>query len=226
LASSDANRIVSLERWSRLCTAAELTDADAEFAWLKRAWRSFGRRYHTLAHLAACLWEFDGARQLAQAPEEVELALWFHDAVYRTWRKDNEQRSAERASRFLLGSGGDSRMAARVHQMILATAHVADPRGSDAALVVDIDLSVLGQSATVYDEFERNVRREYWWVPRRRFVEARCAILRSFLARPHIFHWPELRARYESAARANIERALRTLTAGTSISSSTTRRIP
>jgi predicted metal-dependent HD superfamily phosphohydrolase len=77
--------------------------------------------------------------------------------------------------------------------------------------VVDIDLSILGKPSTIYDEFEKNVRREYWWVPRRRFVEARCGILKSFLARPFIYHWPHFRQKYESAARANMERALKAL---------------
>ena len=39
------------------------------------------RRYHTLQHLAECFAAFD-----------VELALWFHDAIYNTRRSDNEQR--------------------------------------------------------------------------------------------------------------------------------------
>jgi len=195
-----------------MCTSLGLVGSDSEFARVVRAWRSFGRRYHTLEHLGACLVEFDGARHLAQSPAQLELALWFHDAVYRTWRKDNELRSAEWAARFLRGSAADETVAMRVRELVLATAHVFTESGGDAALVVDVDLSILGKPREIYDEFERNIRREYWWVPQRRFVDARCAILRSFLARPCIYHWPHFRDQYEEVARANLERALRTLT--------------
>jgi len=186
-------------------------DPDPEYTRLLRAWRSWGRRYHTLAHLAACLDEFDGARHLAQSPAEVELALWYHDAVYRTWRADNEARSAEWAQRFAHDVCSDDAAADRVRDLVLATAHQAHTPVEDAALVVDIDLSILGKPASEYDEFESNVRREYWWVPRRRFAEARRRILGSFLERPFIYHWPRFRERYESAARSNLRRAMKAL---------------
>jgi len=38
-------------------------------------------------------------------------------------------------------------------------------------------------------------------------------VLRSFLERSAIFHWPLFRERYESIARTNLERAIRVLTA-------------
>ena len=50
------------------------------------------RRYHTLQHLAECFAAFDEIADLAQHPADVELALWFHDAIYDTRRSDNEQR--------------------------------------------------------------------------------------------------------------------------------------
>ena len=104
-------------------------------------------------------------------------------------------------------------VAARVRTLIMATVHDAAALDGDRALVVDIDLSILGQPEAVYDEFERNVRREYWWVSRRRFVAGRMHILQSFLARPSIYHWPHFRERYERTARVNLQRALESLSA-------------
>jgi predicted metal-dependent HD superfamily phosphohydrolase len=143
----------------------------------------------------------------------VELALWFHDAVYRTWRGDNERRSAQWAARFLAQHGARADVVSNVRDMVMATAHVADRLNGDAALVVDIDLSILGQPQPTYDQFERNVRREYWWVPRRRFVTARRGILQSFLERPSIYQSHRFIERYEAIARVNLERALRALSA-------------
>ena len=53
------------------------------------------RKYHTTRHLEECLSHLDRVRSEAERPGEVELALWFHDAIYDTLRKDNETRSAE-----------------------------------------------------------------------------------------------------------------------------------
>ncbi len=49
------------------------------------------RHYHTQHHIAACLEALDAHRHCAERPEEVELAIWFHDAVYDTRRTDNEE---------------------------------------------------------------------------------------------------------------------------------------
>ncbi len=204
----EAKLVASAIRWRSVCESIGIANSDQEHARLLRAWSSLGRHYHTVEHLAACLLEFDAARDLAQSPAEVELALWFHDAVYRAYRRDNERRSAEWAARFLAEHGAGTDVISNVRELVMATAHVSARLTGDAALVVDIDLSILGQQPTVYDEFERNVRREYWWVPKRRFVTARRGILQSLLARPSIYHWQLFRERYEATARANLRRAL------------------
>ena len=200
--------VVSLARWRVVCSALGASDCDREHQKLLRTWAGFGRHYHTVDHLTACLREFDRARSLAARPAEVELGLWFHDAIYRTYRSDNEARSAEWAARFLASHGVSSDVVSRVRELILVTAHSAAVLTADAALVADVDLSILGQPTVVYDEFERNVRKEYWWVPKRRYGDARSRILQGFLARAAIYHWPHFRESYEEAARKNLRRAI------------------
>jgi predicted metal-dependent HD superfamily phosphohydrolase len=204
-------QIASASRWRSACTTLGLSGGEEERSRLLRGWSTSGRHYHTVEHLASCLLELDDACDFATAPAEVELALWFHDAIYRSWRNDNEARSAEWARQFLLKHGAASDIAFNVHRYVMATAHAAGALDGDAALVVDIDLSILGKPQPVYDAFERNVRKEYWWVPRRRFSAARSRVLRSFLARPSIYHWPSFRQRYEASARENLERAVQAL---------------
>ena len=203
--------IVKLQRWLSLCDEVGCLGSAKDFHRLVGSWRSWGRRYHTLTHLSACLRELDQHRSLAEHPGEVEMALWYHDAIYRPWRRDNEQRSADWAERDMRRSGAGVEVAARVHALVMATLHDAVDLTSDAALVVDVDLSILGQTPTVYDQFEREVRQEYWFVSHLRFAAARVGILRGILARPRIFHFAPFRERYESRARENLARAIEAL---------------
>jgi predicted metal-dependent HD superfamily phosphohydrolase len=200
------NSLVTFERWSQACMAVGVTPDEGDYRRVRRAWSGMSRHYHTLTHLDACLRELDEARPLAVRSGEVELALWFHDAVYRSWRRDNEQRSAELAVSILHAASLES--VERIRQMVLATTHRDEDFTSDTALVVDIDLSILGQSPEIYAQFERAIRREYWWVTRARYVAGRGAVLKKFLGRAAIYQHAHFRDKYESQARINIAAAL------------------
>jgi predicted metal-dependent HD superfamily phosphohydrolase len=175
------------------------------------AWSEPHRAYHTLAHLSACLDELDRVRDLAREPGLLELALWFHDARYDPLAHDNEARSAAWASRFA-DAVGLSRHADRLSALVLATRHDALPTDPDMALLVDVDLSILGQPPAVFDAYEREVRREYAQVPDALFAAGRGRILASLLARPALYQTPAMAERYEAVARANLQRALGALT--------------
>ena len=181
------------------------------FERITKAYAEKHRHYHTAAHIDACLREFDSARSLAQSGSEVEAALWFHDVIYDTRASDNELQSAEMASRFLASAGVSPAICARVYSHIIATAHKGEPVDDDARLVVDIDLSILGQDESVYDVFERAVREEYKWVPWFLYRRKRIEILRSFLDREAIYSTERFRQRYETPARSNLERAIHKL---------------
>jgi predicted metal-dependent HD superfamily phosphohydrolase len=95
--------------------------------------------------------------------------------------------------------------------LILRTkSHEADG-DSDAALLVDIDLAILGQPAHRFWEYEAAIRAEYSWVPSPRFTQRRAEILAQFLQRPAIFSTEPLRQKYEAPARANLQAAIERL---------------
>ena len=172
------------------------------------AWSEPQRHYHTLRHLTDCLALFESSLHLAEHPAEVEIALWFHDAIYDLKAKDNEARSAAWAERALSRAGVAANIRGRVHDLIMATCHAARPTSTDAQLLVDIDLSILGADPERFDEYEVQVRQEYNWVPAPLFRRKRRKILIGFLARPTIYSTPWYQEQFEVAARANLQRSV------------------
>jgi predicted metal-dependent HD superfamily phosphohydrolase len=166
------------------------------------------RHYHTARHVASCLRLLGTCRALAHRPEEVALGIYFHDAVYDTHRNDNASRSAAWAARWLRARGVAAARVARVTELILATRHEGRAPRGDAALLVDIDLSVLGRAWTTFSRYDTAIRREYAWVPLAEYRVRRARVLRAFLDRPRIYSTAALRARFERQARRNLAAAI------------------
>lgn len=113
------------DRWHQLMKCWSAPQRDDVYAQLESAYAEPHRHYHTGQHIADCLDQLDIAANLATAPEEVELALWFHDAIYRSTSSKNELGSAEWAQRFLRSVGADEIKSQRVFDHIMATQHGA-----------------------------------------------------------------------------------------------------
>ncbi len=158
------------------------------------------RRYHTLRHHEECFAHFDELRALAEHAREVELAIWFHDAIYDTRRADNEARSAQ----FAMTATGST----LVGDLVTVTSHADVPQTMDAKVLVDVDLWILGAPHERFEEYEAQVREEYGWVPAIVYRKKRRKVLESFVARPAIYHTAAFQLRYEAQARANLSRAL------------------
>jgi predicted metal-dependent HD superfamily phosphohydrolase len=174
------------------------------------------RHYHGLAHIEALLALAREHRGALSDPDAVEAAIWFHEAIYDSRKDDNEQKSAELAVQRLTGRVAPDR-AERIKAMIEATAtHEVPDFGDeavrrDAALFLDMDLSILGAPPDRYDAYERAVRLEYAWVADAAWRAGRAAVLKNFLSRPHIFHTGIFRQGCETRARGNIARSLERL---------------
>lgn len=191
--------------WQRLGVQG---DAKAVYNDLVARYSEPHRAYHTLQHIEHCLDELELVRHLAENPDAVELALWYHDAIYDTKTKDSEERSATLAVEMVRNVSLPDNLGQLVANLIMATKHSATPSDSDVQLLVDIDLSILGQAEESFDEYEGQVRKEYEWVSEDAFVGGRSAILKSFLDRPNIYATRFFHDKYETQARRNIARSL------------------
>lgn len=200
--------VLDRARWLGLCDRMEVDDAVERFEAVSAAYAEPHRHYHTAAHVVECLEVLDEADVAAEHPDEVEVAVWMHDVVYRPARGDNEERSAELAARWLAGCVGGVEAADRVRGLIAATDHRDPPRAPDGALVQDVDLHVLGAPEKRFAEYERQIRAEYRFVPSVIFRRRRAAVLSGFLARQPIYTTAWFRERFEARARVNLTAAL------------------
>jgi predicted metal-dependent HD superfamily phosphohydrolase len=191
--------------WARLNVPSDRAPALAP---LLAAYGQPPRAYHSLRHIFHCLRELDAQRDLCDDPNAVELAIWYHDAVYDPTRHDNEDRSAGLARDDLQAARLPHQRINAVLELILATKHASAPVTRDAQVLVDIDLSILGQDPEVFDEYERGIRTEYAHVEDPAFRAGRAGILERFLERPVIFSTPPMREKYEGRARQNIARSI------------------
>lgn len=178
------------------------------FDQLSSLYRSDGRFYHSEGHINQCLLKLDEARSEHGPQPDVEMATWFHDAVYRAGSSDNEKNSAiwfqDRARDHLNRNTVDE-----VSNLITITEHRNQPASEREKLMVDVDLSSFGLP---YEEFirdGRNIRKEFHAYSDDEFVEGQRKFMNSLLDRSSIYSTDYFFRRYEKSARENIQQLLK-----------------
>ena len=199
--------ISSSERFAELWKRSGGNHGSAVFEDLHAKYNEPHRHYHNLRHIEECLTELDKVPLESQDRIVVELAIWFHDAIYETSRQDNEEKSAKL---FRFKSKGISEpVVERVAALILNTRfHDSSPDDPIAAVFIDIDLAILGAAPMRFREYDDDIRSEYSWVPDILYKMKRRKALRRFLDRDRIFTTPSFFERLESSARENLRRAV------------------
>lgn len=172
------------------------------------------RAFHTIEHLHECLEWFGLARHLACRPAEVEVAIWFHDSVYRPFESDNEARSAALFAERAAACGVEAESIERVSALILSTADHEGGALRDGDLLSDIDLAVLGSAPARFNEYEDQIRTEYAAVDEGTYRRGRSQVLRGFLERLSIYRTEFFSNRLEAQARTNIGAVLSRFEAG------------
>lgn len=205
------------QSWNRTWATLGVPPAEGAFDQLIERYAEPHRAYHTMQHIDECFAVLEPVLSSAQHPTEIELALWFHDAVYDPRASDNEERSARLAGNVMRNAGVDDAVTIRVESLILTTKHNQLPQkfdnatNKDAALLVDADLAILGASPDRFDEYDRQIRLEYAWVADAEYRIGRARVLNSFLSRQVIYRTASFADRFESKARENLSRAIANL---------------
>ena len=172
-----------------------------------------GRAYHNFAHVEDCLQKLAEVTGLASVERRLlRYAILWHDSVYDPTRSDNEERSAERAAHELAQAGESEAECAEIARLILLTkGHEVSQQDRLGALLVSIDLSILGSEPERYRAYATAIRHEYAHVPEDAFRIGRSHILQRLLSADPIYPDPGFRARYEAKARANMAAELAAL---------------
>lgn len=177
------------------------------------------RHYHTWRHLQEMLNLMEQVDEDMESPGAVALALFYHDSVYVPGAADNELQSAKLMKRTWCSESEDRALGwcIEAERMILATqTHKLPDDGrplNDCALLLDMDMAVLGYSAGRYVEYSRQIRAEYGQVELSVYAARRARFLRGLLGQP-IYKTSRFSATFEASAKFNIVLEIQSLERG------------
>jgi predicted metal-dependent HD superfamily phosphohydrolase len=201
---SSSLRLPLLTRW-----IAVLPGQEALFLDLLDRWGEEHRRYHGRTHLLAVLEALDLLTAPFDPPRTVLLAAWFHDAVYRGIAGQDEAESARLAEDRLATTQLPEADVDEVSRLVRMTAdHRPAPGDTDAALLSDADLSVLGGEPAAYARYLAAVRQDFAHIGDDDFAAGRAAVVRQLMALDPLFHTPRGRALWLDTARKNLQAEL------------------
>jgi len=182
----------------------------------RAAYAQLHRHYHDQRHIDECLAELDWVVNLTEKKRRIlRWAILWHDAIYQPGQRDNERRSAKLARSELTSCGVDHADVEEVVRLIrLTEKHRVASGDRLGALMVSIDLAILGADPARYKAYAADVRLEYSHVPEKLWRMGRSLVLERMLDKDVLFPDREFRDRLEAQARANITAEMASLAEG------------
>ena len=193
---------------------------------LKALWQDIAVRYnesqrvyHSLQHIQQLFGQFEQIKQHLNEPHIIALALFYHDVIYEPTCVNNELKSAEYAVE-ALSSYLTAEQCQYIYALIMMTAsHQIDDidknsdkaKESDAAYLLDMDLSILGATWSEYERYAQTVRQEYADISNADYCVGRIEVLEGLLAHPTLYLTDYYHSRLEEQARENIKREIKIL---------------
>ena len=192
---------------------------------LKALWQDIAMRYnesqrvyHSLQHIQQLFGQFEQINNHLNQQHIIALALFYHDVIYEPTCVDNELKSAEYAVESL-SPYLSAEQCQYIYALIMMTAsHQIDDidknsdkaKESDAAYLLDMDLSILGASWSEYQQYAQAVRQEYAHVLDADYRVGRISVLKGLLAHPTLY-LTDYYERLEKRARENIQHEIKVL---------------
>ena len=169
------------------------------------------RHYHNLNHIAYML---NKAYEFHDEIEDMGIfsfSIFYHDIVYNTSKKDNEEKSAQLAKKRLEKLGLSDEQILKCEHQIIATKLHNEQSSSDTNYLVDIDLAILAEDWPIYLNYTLQIRKEYSIYPEFMYRKGRKKVLHHFLDMDRIFKTDTFFQAREQNARKNLEKELNSL---------------
>jgi len=191
------------QNWITLMNTFGFANNIQEFHKIDGFYKESHRKYHNTNHIMDCLEKCD-YNEATKNNYELHLAIWYHDVIYKPFKKDNELMSAKMAELFLKKQNSKSRLIKRVKDLIMVTLHNQDPQNETEAYMMDIDISILGSDKSSYLKYTKQIRKEYRLVPWFLYKKKRIDVLEMFLTKPKLYFTEYFHDNLEKQARSNI----------------------
>ena len=185
-----------------------------EWIWmqLEKNYSHRKRHYHNFQHIFHMLEQAEENEKMLEDIDVVMFSIWFHDIIYKPSRKDNEEKSAEYTRSVLEKTSLGGEKINRVCNLIISTKkHQSIVLSIDNDLLLDFDLSILGQPWNIYKEYIQSIRKEYSLYPTFLYNAGRKKVLKGFLKRDSLYFTEKYRTLYEEQARKNLEKEIKLL---------------
>ena len=203
---TDYLKIIFFKRLSKYTDNKKLINDT--FADLLNDYTGEKRHYHDLTHVVDLLNLLEANKFLIGDDDVIFFAIWFHDAIYNTWKTNNEEKSAEMAQNVLSKTSMPPSRIEKVVNYIMATKTHVSNNDNDLNFFLDFDLSILGADEVIYEVYTRQIREEYNSFISFNYSRGRKKMLKSLLEREFIYNTPVFREKLEAKARENMEKEL------------------
>ena len=196
--------------WQQFSNHLMLADAHSKalLRLLLDAYSEPQRHYHTIQHIVECLAFFHQIKNQLNDPIAVELAIWFHDAIYNPQAIDNEEKSAELMEQYCSQLFEKAQLQ-KVYEWIIATKKHSPAIDQDLNYLLDIDLAILGSSKRRFAEYEQQIQQEYSWVDADLYRVKRAEVLNYFFEMKPLYQTEYFRDLLEEQAKNNLTSSLR-----------------
>ena len=202
-------------QWFSLASEYTKDDFLINSLWLEisKHYSEKNRYYHTLSHIQNMLLQAKSFEDKIVDFDALLFAIWYHDIIYKSTKKDNEEKSALFAKKSLKSLNFEENRLINIQNLILSTKKhflILD-KNMDNAYLLDFDLSILGSDWDTYRNYTIQIRKEYKIYPDFMYKPGRKKVLQHFLERETLYFTKAYQATNENRARENLKKELELL---------------
>jgi len=164
------------------------------------------RFYHTLNHIKILLDSLHDFHITEVEKIKLELAIWFHDIIYNSKAKNNEEESINEFTKFAIYVGLNFDLNLEINDIIFATRHKDTAQTRLQKIMCDVDLKEFAFDN--YIKNSNNIKKEFSHLTDKEWIKGRSDFLKTFINKEFIYYTDEYRDALEDTARINLKKEL------------------